>query len=54
MNAPVAKREEQPGPKAAVPIKLVWHASRDTDAAHVFLRKQVELASNDMVPRRSR
>ena len=42
------------GPKAAVPIKLVWHASRDTDAAHVFLRKQVELASDDMVPRRSR
>jgi len=42
------------GPKATVPIKLVWHASRDTDAAHAFLRKQVELASNDIVPRKIR
>jgi hypothetical protein len=24
-----------------VPIKLVWHASRDTDPAHIFLRKEI-------------
>ena len=29
-------------PKApTVPIKLVWHASRDADPAHVFLRKEL-------------
>ena len=28
--------------------------SREADAAHVFLRKQMELASSDVVPRRSR
>ena len=42
------------GPKGTVPIKLVWHASRDADAAHAFLREQIELASNDVVPRRLR
>jgi len=47
-------RQMRVGPKATVPIKLVWHASRDTDAAHVFLREQMQLASNDVVPRRSR
>jgi DNA-binding transcriptional LysR family regulator len=39
---------------AAVPIKLVWHVSRERDPAHAFLRKQIELASNDIVPHRSR
>jgi len=39
---------------AAVPIKLVWHASREKDPAHAFLRKQIGLAANDIVPHRSR
>ena len=39
---------------AAVPIRLVWHASRERDPAHVFLRQQIGLASNDIVPHRSR
>ena len=40
------------GPRTvSVPIKLVWHASRETDPAHAFLRKQLALASKDMVPR---
>jgi len=43
------------GPKKiSVPIKLVWHASRETDPAHAFLRKQIQLASSDVVPRRAR
>jgi len=43
------------GPKRiSVPIKLVWHASRETDPAHAFLRKQIQLASSDVVPRRTR
>ena len=43
------------GPKRLpVPIKLVWHASRDTDLAHTFLRKQIQLASSDVVPRGAR
>jgi DNA-binding transcriptional LysR family regulator len=42
------------GPKIiSVPIKLVWHASREVDPAHEFLRKQMQLASNDVVPRGS-
>jgi LysR family transcriptional regulator, transcriptional activator for leuABCD operon len=42
------------GPKIiSVPIKLVWHASREADPAHAFLRKQMQLASNDVVPRGS-
>jgi DNA-binding transcriptional LysR family regulator len=40
------------GPHAApVPIKLVWHESRDADRGHAFLRKQIALASGDIVPR---
>lgn len=40
------------GPKGApVPIKLVWHASRQIDPAQAFLRKQIELAANDVVAR---
>ena len=43
------------GPKKlSVPIKLVWHASRETDPAHAFLRKQIQLASSDVVPRGAR
>ena len=30
------------GPKSAnVPIKLIWHANRDADPAHAFLRKEL-------------
>ena len=32
-----------------VPVKLVWHASREADLAHAFLRKQVLLSSKDVV-----
>jgi LysR family transcriptional regulator, transcriptional activator for leuABCD operon len=43
------------GPKLVpVPIKLVWHESREADPAHAFLRKQMQLASGDVVPRGSR
>ena len=43
------------GPRnAPVPVKLVWHKSREADPAHAFLRKQIQLASNDVVPRASR
>jgi DNA-binding transcriptional LysR family regulator len=43
------------GPKRiSVPIKLVWHETRDADPAHAFLRKQIQLASNDVVLRQSR
>jgi hypothetical protein len=43
------------GPRTApVPIKLVWHESRDADQGHAFLRKQIGLASNDIVRARSR
>jgi LysR family transcriptional regulator, transcriptional activator for leuABCD operon len=46
-------RALQAGPKAAsVPVKLVWHASRDADPANAFLRKQVVLSSKDVAPRR--
>jgi len=38
---------------ASVPVKLVWPANRETDPAHVFLRKQIQLASGDVVPRPS-
>jgi len=42
------------GPKSApVPIKLVWRASRETDPAHAFLRKQIGLACRDVIPRGS-
>ena len=43
------------GPKiVSVPIKLVWHASREADPAHAFLRKQIALACHDVVPHGSR
>ena len=43
------------GPNStAVPIKLVWHESREADPGHAFLRKQIELACNDIVPAKSR
>src|SRR5262249_23180371 len=43
------------GPKRpSVPIKLVWHESRDADPAHAFLRRQIQLASNDVVSPSSR
>ncbi len=43
------------GPKKLpVPIKLLWLASREADPAHAFLRKQIQLASSDVVPRGSR
>jgi DNA-binding transcriptional LysR family regulator len=42
------------GPKSApMPIKLVWRASRETDPAHAFLRKQIGLACRDVIPRGS-
>lgn len=28
-----------------VPVKLVWHARRDADPAHVFIRRQIGLAA---------
>jgi DNA-binding transcriptional LysR family regulator len=44
----------QAGPRrVTVPIRLIWHDSRDSDPAHAFLRKQIQLASNDVVSRRS-
>ena len=42
------------GPKVSVPVKLIWPLARDRDAAHEFLRKQIQLATNDVVPRRGR
>ena len=43
-------RPLKPGPKRiTVPIKLLWHASRDADPAHAFLRKQIQIAANDIV-----
>ena len=43
------------GPKSiSVPIKLVWHASREADPAHAFLRQQIGLASRDIIPQGSR
>ena len=35
--------------KAPVPIKLVWHESREADQGHGFLRKQIGLAANAVV-----
>lgn len=34
---------------APVPIKLIWHAGRDGDAAHAFLRKQIALAAKAVI-----
>ena len=42
------------GPKVTVPIRLTWPVARERDAAHEFLRKQIQLATNDVVPRRRR
>jgi DNA-binding transcriptional LysR family regulator len=43
------------GPRnAPVPIKLVWLRSREADPAHAFLRKLIQLAAHDVVPRGSR
>ena len=42
------------GPKVSVPIRLMWPVARERDAAHEFLRKQIQLATNDVVPRRRR
>jgi len=40
------------GPKSAtVPIKLIWHASRDADPAHVFLRKELGTIAARIVAR---
>jgi DNA-binding transcriptional LysR family regulator len=37
-------------PKApTVPIKLVWHASRDADPAHAFLRKELGAIAAQMM-----
>jgi DNA-binding transcriptional LysR family regulator len=48
-------RQLQAGPRIVpIPIKLVWHANRETDPAHAFLRKQIKLASTDAVPRGAR
>lgn len=45
-------RRVQAGPKdIPVPIRLVWHASREIDPAQAFLRKQIQLAANDVVLR---
>ena len=47
-------RALQAGPKAvSVPVKLVWHESRDADPGHAFLRKQIALSSKDIVPKGS-
>jgi len=42
------------GPKVSVPIKLIWPVARERDPAHEFLRRQVELATHDIVPVRRR
>jgi LysR family transcriptional regulator, transcriptional activator for leuABCD operon len=33
----------------AIPIKLIWHASRERDPAHLFLRKQVTEAARSVI-----
>ncbi len=48
-------RELAVGPHTVpVPVKLVWHESREADPGHAFLRRQIGLASGDIVPARSR
>jgi DNA-binding transcriptional LysR family regulator len=32
-----------------VPIQIIWHAARDQDPAHVFLRTQLMLVTKDLV-----
>jgi DNA-binding transcriptional LysR family regulator len=37
-------------PKApAIPIRLIWHATRDDDPAHIFLRAQTSLVVKESV-----
>ena len=48
-------RQLRAGPKVVpIPIKLVWHANREADPAHAFLRKQMKVASTDAVARGAR
>ncbi len=48
-------RPLQPGPKrVAIPIKLVWTANRESEPAHAFLRKHIQLAATDVVPQKRR
>lgn len=47
-------RPLQAGPKVTVPIRLIWPVARERDAAHEFLRKQIQLATRDVIPRRRR
>lgn len=45
-------RQLQAGPKRVpIPIKLVWTSTREPEPAHAFLRKQIQLAATDVVPR---
>jgi DNA-binding transcriptional LysR family regulator len=38
------------GPKSAsVPIKLIWHAHRDADPGHAFLRKELATVARKLV-----
>ncbi len=37
--------------ETAIPIRLLWHASRHDDPGHVFLRAQLGLAVKDVVLR---
>jgi LysR family transcriptional regulator, transcriptional activator for leuABCD operon len=40
------------GPKSAtVPIKLIWHAHRDADRGHAFLRKELTTVARRLVER---
>ena len=40
------------GPKSeTVPIKLIWHANRDADPAHVFLRKELGTVARKIAER---
>jgi LysR family transcriptional regulator, transcriptional activator for leuABCD operon len=41
----------EPAPAAVVPIMLIWHASRDTDPAHTFLRKELGAVATAIVQR---
>jgi DNA-binding transcriptional LysR family regulator len=39
-------------PKApSIPIRLIWHASRENDPAHAFLRAQLRIAAREVVRR---
>ena len=48
-------RPLQAGPRyVPVPIKLAWIANRDPEPAHAFLRKHIQLAVAEVVPRKRR